>query len=109
MVGKLMDEIKKKAPIVVGLDPQMGFIPPEILKEAFAEYGESLEGAGEAIFRFNKINTIFFKFISEYFFISFNFFCNYIILKIHNFFFYNIYIFSMLRIAIFKYIIFFLR
>ncbi len=54
MVGKLMEEMKKKAPIVVGLDPQMGFIPPEILKAAFAEYGETLEGAGEAIFRFNK-------------------------------------------------------
>lgn len=55
MIQKLVDEIvKKDAPIVVGLDPMMKFIPEHITKKAFEEYGETLKGAGEAIFEFNK-------------------------------------------------------
>ncbi len=55
MIDKLIEEIKKKkAPIVVGLDPQLKFIPEAIKKEAFKEYGETLEGAAEAVWRFNK-------------------------------------------------------
>ena len=42
------------APIVVGLDPMLGFIPQPILDIAFAEYGETLEGAAEAVWQFNK-------------------------------------------------------
>ena len=42
------------APIVVGLDPMLGFIPQPILDKAFAEYGETLEGAAEAVWQFNK-------------------------------------------------------
>ncbi len=55
MISKLIDRIvEKKAPIVVGLDPNMKFIPEYIKKEAFAEKGETLEAAADAIFTFNK-------------------------------------------------------
>ena len=52
MINKLVENIKKTgAPIVVGLDPMMKFIPEFITKKAFAEYGETLEGAAEAIWQ----------------------------------------------------------
>ncbi|MGL5259341.1 MAG: orotidine-5'-phosphate decarboxylase [Lachnospiraceae bacterium] len=55
MIQKLIQGIKKtNAPIVVGLDPMMNFIPEHILKNAFSEHGETLEGAAEAIFQYNK-------------------------------------------------------
>ena len=55
MINKLMREIRKKnAPIVVGLDPTMKFIPETVKKNAFSVYGETLQGAGEAIWQFNK-------------------------------------------------------
>ena len=55
MIGKLISNIRRtNAPIVVGLDPMMGFVPESIKKAAFAEYGETLEGAAEAIYRFNE-------------------------------------------------------
>ena len=55
MINKLMREIQKKnAPIVVGLDPTMKFIPETVKKNAFSVYGETLQGAGEAIWQFNK-------------------------------------------------------
>ena len=55
MIDKLIDNIKKTtAPIVVGLDPMMKFVPEHILKAAFKEYGETLEGAAEAIWQYNK-------------------------------------------------------
>ena len=55
MINKLIENIKKtKAPIVVGLDPMLSYIPEHIQKQAFDEYGETLEGAGEAIWQFNK-------------------------------------------------------
>lgn len=55
MINKLVSKIKKtNAPIVVGLDPMMKFIPEQITKKAFAEYGETLEGAAEAIWQYNK-------------------------------------------------------
>ena len=55
MINKLVSEIKKKnAPIVVGLDPTMAMIPEHIMKKAFSMYGETLEGAAEAIWEFNK-------------------------------------------------------
>lgn len=55
MISKLITEIKKKnAPIVVGLDPQMGFLPKKLLKAGIKEYGESLEAAAAAVFEFNK-------------------------------------------------------
>ena len=55
MIQKLITNIKKtNAPIVVGLDPMMGFVPENITKKAFEEYGETLEGAAEAVWQFNK-------------------------------------------------------
>ena len=55
MINKLVANIKKtNAPIVVGLDPMMKFIPEHIKAAAFAEFGETLEGAGEAIWQYNK-------------------------------------------------------
>ncbi len=55
MIAKLITEIKKKnAPIVVGLDPQLGFLPKKLMKAAVKEYGESLEAVAAAVFDFNK-------------------------------------------------------
>lgn len=55
MINKLVAQIKKTgAPIVVGLDPMMKFIPEHIKEKAFAEFGETLEGAAEAIWQYNK-------------------------------------------------------
>ena len=55
MINKLIENIKKtQAPIVVGLDPMMKFIPGHITAKAFEEYGETMEGAAEAIWQYNK-------------------------------------------------------
>lgn len=55
MINKLCKKITDlNAPIVVGLDPMLDYVPEEIKKVAFEEYGETLEGAGEAIWQFNK-------------------------------------------------------
>ncbi len=55
MINKLVDKIQKThAPIVVGLDPMLNYVPEHVQKAAFAEYGETLEGAAEAIWQFNK-------------------------------------------------------
>lgn len=55
MINQLVANIKKTgAPIVVGLDPMLNYIPEQAQKKAFAEYGETLEGAAEAIWQFNK-------------------------------------------------------
>ncbi len=55
MIDRLVEGIiKTNAPIVVGLDPQLKFIPNYIQEKAFAEHGETLEGAAEAILEFNK-------------------------------------------------------
>ena len=55
MINKLVANIKKTgAPIVVGLDPMLSYVPEQVQKKAFAEYGETLEGAAEAIWQYNK-------------------------------------------------------
>ena len=55
MINTLVEKIQKtNAPIVVGLDPMLKYIPGQIHKAAFAEYGETLKGAAEAIWQFNK-------------------------------------------------------
>lgn len=55
MINKLIENIKKtKAPIVVGLDPMLNYIPKHIQDKAFNEYGETLKGASEAIWEYNK-------------------------------------------------------
>lgn len=55
MINKLVKKIKEtNAPVVVGLDPMLGYVPEHIQKKAFDEYGETLEGAAEAIWQYNK-------------------------------------------------------
>ncbi len=55
MIDRLIAKIKEtKAPIVVGLDPTLQLIPQWIQRAAFEEYGETLEGAAEAVWQFNR-------------------------------------------------------
>ena len=55
MIQQLIEKIKKtKAPICVGLDPMLNYIPEHILKKSYSEFGETLEGAADAIWQFNK-------------------------------------------------------
>ncbi len=55
MINKLIEKIKKtNAPIVVGLDPMLSYIPKHIQEKSFSEYGETLEGAADAVWQFNK-------------------------------------------------------
>ena len=55
MINQLTAKIKKTgAPIVVGLDPMLKFVPKHITEKAFEQFGETLEGAAEAIWQFNK-------------------------------------------------------
>ena len=55
MIQQLIEKIKKtKEPICVGLDPMLNYIPAHILKKSYNEFGETLEGAADAIWQFNK-------------------------------------------------------
>ena len=55
MINKLIKKIEdSKAPIVVGLDPMLDYIPDHILQKAYKEKGENLEGLGEALWEYNK-------------------------------------------------------
>lgn len=55
MINELVKKISDlNAPVVVGLDPMLSYVPEHITKAAFEEYGETLEGAGEAIWQYNK-------------------------------------------------------
>ena len=55
MIDKLITKIKATdAPIVVGLDPMLSYIPNYIKEAAFKEFGETLEGAAEAVWQYNK-------------------------------------------------------
>ena len=55
MIQKLIQNIQRtNAPICVGLDPMLSYIPEHILKKSFGEFGETLEGAADAIWNFNK-------------------------------------------------------
>lgn len=55
MINKLVNKIEHlSAPIVVGLDPMLSYIPEHITRKAYSEKGENLAGAGEAIWQFNK-------------------------------------------------------
>lgn len=55
MIEKLSGKIQKlRAPVVVGLDPVLKFVPEHIQRRAFSEFGETLEGAAEAVWQFNK-------------------------------------------------------
>lgn len=55
MINTLVEKIKKtEAPIVVGLDPMLSYIPGFIKDKAYKEYGENLSGAAEAVWEYNK-------------------------------------------------------
>ena len=55
MINKLTEKIKKtNAPVVVGLDPMLSYVPEHIQKKAFEQFGETPEGAAEAIWQYNK-------------------------------------------------------
>lgn len=55
MIEKLVERIKKlEAPIVVGLDPTLNFVPKFLVDKAINEKGETLEAVADAIFEFNK-------------------------------------------------------
>jgi len=55
MINTLIDGIQKKnAPVVAGLDPMLDYVPGWIKDAAFEEFGETLEGAAEAVWQFNK-------------------------------------------------------
>ena len=45
--------ISKQNPTVAGLDPKLDYVPASIKNACFAEYGKTLEGAAEALLRFN--------------------------------------------------------
>ena len=60
MIEKLIAAIENKnAPIVVGLDPMLKYIPEHILKESFDRFGETQEGAAEAFLLFNKKKRLY--------------------------------------------------
>jgi len=55
MINKLIESIKKtNAPIVVGLDPNLKFVPKHLIDKAVKEYGETTKAAAEAVWEFNK-------------------------------------------------------
>lgn len=55
MIEKLIEKIKKtKAPVVAGLDPMLSYVPKHLLDQSLDAYGETLEGAADAIWQFNK-------------------------------------------------------
>jgi len=55
MINKLIKKIEQcNAPIVVGLDPMLSYIPDHIKEKAYKEKGETLAGAAEAVWQFNK-------------------------------------------------------
>lgn len=55
MIRQLIEKIQKtKAPVCVGLDPMLSYVPEHIQAAAFEQYGETLEGAAEAIWQFNR-------------------------------------------------------
>ncbi len=62
MINKLAAKIRQtNAPICVGLDPMLSYIPDHILKKAYGEFGETLEGAAQAVWQYNKaiIDAVF--------------------------------------------------
>ena len=54
MISKLISGIKSKnSPVVVGLDPQLSFIPAHILDKYYKEMGYTLEAVSEAVYEYN--------------------------------------------------------
>ena len=46
--------IATQNPTVLGLDPRLDFVPEELKEAAYEAYGKTLEGAADAILRFNR-------------------------------------------------------
>lgn len=54
-LDRLIEKIAElQNPTVAGLDPKLGYIPAFLRERAFAQYGETLEGAAAALLEFNK-------------------------------------------------------
>ncbi len=50
----LQEKIRKlKNPTVAGLDARLEYIPPQLVAACFEKYGETLEGAAQAVYRYN--------------------------------------------------------
>ena len=55
MINKLMKKIKDmEAPIVVGLDPTLKLLPPQLFEASKANFGETAEAVADAFFNYNK-------------------------------------------------------
>ncbi|NMA82554.1 MAG: orotidine-5'-phosphate decarboxylase [Epulopiscium sp.] len=55
MIDQLIQKIEEKQnPTVVGLDPDLSYIPAHIKEEAYGKYGKTPQGAAEAFYLFNK-------------------------------------------------------
>lgn len=55
MINALIEKIKKtNAPICVGLDPMLSYVPEYVQKKSYETFGETLEGAADAVWQFNK-------------------------------------------------------
>lgn len=55
MINELVKKISDlSAPVVVGLDPMLSYVPEHITKKVIEEKGETLEAAGEIIWQYNK-------------------------------------------------------
>ena len=46
--------VELKNPTVVGLDPKLDYIPPEMVERNFAQWGAGFEGAARAVLEFNR-------------------------------------------------------
>ena len=59
MINKLVSKIKKMgAPVVVGLDPMLNYVPEFVQKKAFEEYGETGAGVLCPSYQVNLSNTL---------------------------------------------------
>lgn len=55
MINKLVKKIKEmNAPVVVGLDPMLKYVPDFLKEAAIKEHGETCKAAAQAIWEFNK-------------------------------------------------------
>lgn len=52
---RLIEKIaEKQNPTVAGLDPKLDYVPEFIKRKSFAKHGETLKGAANALWKFNK-------------------------------------------------------
>lgn len=63
MISQLIEKIKKtNAPICVGLDPMLSYVPEHVVKKSFDTYGETLKGAAEAIWELiNRLEQMLYR------------------------------------------------